>query len=370
MTEDSVARWRQAKAVLERVVSLPEDSRAGEINRACRGDSELKATVESLLRAREPDRDRVGRLGAALDRVLAFAEAPERWIGRTLGECRLVEHLGSGGMGAVYRAEPVNGGSSVAIKVLRAVLPSRTTLKRFERERDRLDGLSHPSIARLLGSGTAPDGEPYLVMELVQGEPIDAYSDRSRLSVRDRLGLILEVGSSVAYAHHHQIVHRDLKPSNILVRPSGTPVLLDFGIAKLLDPEHGGAPATLTLDALAYTPGYASPEQIAGDPVSPASDVYSLGAVTYTLLAGGPPPTTVARRLRTLLRVFRSHEEGDLESIAAARAMSVAELERELGGDLEEILLRACDLRHETRYASVTGFTDALAGYLGTSESG
>jgi len=367
MSQDSIARWQHAKAVLERVQSLPEGSRSSELDRACVGDADLKATVESLLRAREPHRDRLGRLGSALDRVLALADAPERWVGRTLGEYRISELLGSGGMGAVYRAAPSGGGPAVAIKVLRAALPSRPARKRFDLERDRLDRLSHPGIASLLGSGTAPDGEPYLVMELVEGEPIDAYSDRRRLSIRDRLELLLEVGSAVAYAHDHQIVHRDLKPSNILVRASGAPALLDFGIAKLLDPIRGGAPATLTFESLAYTPGYASPEQVAGEPVSPVSDVYSLGAVGYTLLAGGPPPTTVARRLRTPLRVFRSHETDALQGIAAARAMGVEELELELCGDLEEIMLRACDLRPQGRQPSVAAFTDEVARYLSAS---
>jgi len=368
MTEDSAARWQRAKAVLGSVLASPEDSRPDELDRACGGDSDLRATVESLLRAREPDRDRVGRLGAELDRALALVEAPERWIGRTLGEYRLTDLLGSGGMGAVYRAEPSNGGQTVAIKVLRAALPSESARKRFDLERDRLDRLSHPGIAALLGSGAAPNGEPYLVMELVEGESIDMHSDRCRLTVRDRIRLLLDVGSAVAYAHEHQIVHRDLKPSNILVQDSGRPVLLDFGIAKLLDPIRGGAPATLTFEALAYTPGYSSPEQIAGDPVSPASDVYSLGAVAYKLLADGPPPTAVARRLRTLIRVLRSHESDALDDIAAARATSVEELERELTGDLAEILLRACDLRPEARHPSVTAFTDELARYLSASE--
>lgn len=280
-----------------------------------------------------------------------------------MGAYRLTDLLGSGGMGAVYRAEPSNGGPAAAIKVLRAAAPSSSARKRFDLERDRLATLSHPAIATLRGSGTAPDGEPYLVMELVEGEPIDVWSDRHRLTVRARIGLLIEAGRAVAYAHDHRIVHRDLKPSNILVRASGEPVLLDFGIAKLLDPVRGGAPATLTFESLAYTPGYASPEQIAGDPVSPASDVYSLGAVAYTLLAGGPPPTTVARRLRTLLRVFRSHQDAERQVLAAERATSVEGLERELGGDLEEILLRACDLRAEARQASVIELTDELAAY-------
>jgi len=302
-------------------------------------------------------------LGAALERTLTLAEAPERWIGRTLDRYRLVGLVGSGGMGAVYQAEPVGGGTPVAVKVLRAALPSSSARRRFDLERDRLSRLSHPSIASLFGSGVAPDGEPYLVMELVEGEAIDVFSDRRRLNIGQRLGLLRDVGGAVAHAHDHQIVHRDLKPSNILVRPEGTPVLLDFGIAKLLDPVRGGAPATLTREALAYTPAYASPEQIAGEPVSPASDVYSLGAVGYTLLAGGPPPTTVARGLRTLRRVFESSRDRQ-RPVAEARGTSVEELTNVLCGGLEEVLLRACDLQASRRYPSVTAFSTDVARHI------
>ena len=249
--------------------------------------------------------------------------------GDRLGAWRLVRRLAKGGMGAVYLAERADGHfeQRAAIKLIRGV-PSAEMLVHFTRERQILATLQHPNIARLLDGGATPAGQPYLVMEYVEGEPIDAYCKAHALPLDARLALFEEVCAAVQFAHQRLIVHCDLKPSNVLVRADGTPVLLDFGIAQALDRRRGPS----SVEAGYFTPGYASPEQLRGEAVATATDVYSLGLILFELIAGRKARIDTADHTVTLL--------GEAAVRPSELAVDVPWRGR-LAGDLDAIVLRA-----------------------------
>jgi len=250
-------------------------------------DTATIAEIESLLECEGGDTV----LRAPVLRALGAMPETELAEGDRLGAWRLLRRLGSGGMGAVHLAERADGHfeQQAAIKLIRG-LPGSDTLVHFARERQILATLQHPRIARLLDGGATPGGQPYLVMEYVEGEPIDAYCRDHRLDLRARLALFRSVCDAVQFAHQRLIVHCDLKPSNVLVRTDGTPVLLDFGIARALD-----RPRAAEADGY-FTPGYASPEQLAGETLTTASDVYALGLVLFELVTGRKPRVDAADR--------------------------------------------------------------------------
>ncbi|HYE15945.1 MAG TPA: protein kinase [Pyrinomonadaceae bacterium] len=246
----------------------------------------LRREVESLLACEEGADGFLNAPALALSADFFDGDGAEDRAGQTVGHYRIIREIGRGGMGAVYLAERSDGEfeQRVALKVVRRSLAGTDLARRFRRERQILASLNHENVARLLDGGLSEDGEPYLVMEHVEGERIDEYCDANRLSTRERLGLFLKVCDAVAYAHQRLVVHRDIKPSNVLVTPGGTPKLLDFGIAKLLDPGLAGEQTRTELRA--FTPDYASPEQVSGESVTTVSDVYSLGRLLQTLLKG------------------------------------------------------------------------------------
>lgn len=304
--------------------------------------------------------------------------------GRLIGPYRLLEEIGSGGMGEVYRASRDDDAyrKQVAVKLIRIGQDSAHVVQRFHNERQILAAFDHPNIARLLDGGTTPEGLPYFVMELIEGEPIDRYCDRLRASVDERLRLFLEVCSAVQYAHRRLIVHRDLKPSNILVSADGVPKLLDFGIAKILDPGADATAAEHTRTVLRLmTPDYASPEQLRGQPITTASDVYSLGLLLYVLLTGLKPADAAGRTPLTLPENAKSWEPrrpsaavrhrwpyvpgaGADADDAAARSLvregSPAKLSRRLRGDLDNIVLMALRMDPARRYQSVEQLAEDL----------
>lgn len=286
-----------------------------------------------------------------------------------LGAYRIVRLMGQGGMGQIYLAERDDiYRQQVAIKVLRRGLDSEEMRWRFRRERQILAGLEHPFIARLYDGGRTDDGRPYLVMEKVEGSPIDRHCDDRRLSIEQRLRLFAKVCQAVAFAHRNLLVHRDLKPNNILVRDDGTPKLLDFGIAKPLSP-IADAPQTMPHQG-PLTPGYASPEQLLGGNITTASDVYSLGILLHHLLLGHGPARKAGDLLEgrtlpppsSLLRQAPSREDSSRR--ATLRGTDVEGLERRLRGDLDRIVLRALDHQPNQRYPSALELARDVERYL------
>ncbi len=278
-------RWHQIREVFDRAVPLDSKERATYLDAVCASDSELRHEVESLLFS---DREAgTGFLNTpAVDLRQPEHPAATR-VGRRIGAYNILEEIGHGGMGEVYRAGRADGQyeKEVAIKLVRGGYDTAAVLDRFRHERQILASLDHPNIARLLDGGTTDEGIPYLVMELIEGIPIDQYCTARDLTVRERLRLFLQVCSAVQYAHQRLVIHRDIKPGNILVTQEGVPKLLDFGIAKILDPLAGSE----TTIAGPMTPEYASPEQIRNEPITTATDVYSLGVVLYKLVTGRSP---------------------------------------------------------------------------------
>ena len=284
-------RWKQIRAVFEeaevlRMPGAPAVSRPGmrRGRRTAQGSGFAAAgRVAGGKRFHGPPRRRPGAAGRQWHGRLPSLRASARRV----GPYQIVDEIGHGGMGEVYRAERIDGqfDQQVAIKLVRVGLGSAFIVERFLHERQILATLNHPNIARLLDGGATDDGVPYLVMELIDGDRIDAYCQANRLSVSERLRIFLQVCAAVQYAHQRLVIHRDIKPGNILVTKDGTPKLLDFGIAKILDPS-GDSETTM---ARPMTPEYASPEQVRGEPITTATDVYSLGVVLYQLLTGRSP---------------------------------------------------------------------------------
>jgi serine/threonine-protein kinase len=356
MTPD---RWQEIQGLFQQAAELDTAAQAVFLAEACLTDAELRGEVEALLRAERRSgagtfiADAIGR--AARD--LAIAAAASR-VGDRVGPYQLVREIGHGGMGTVYLAERVDEQyrASVAIKFVRSASPAAELERRFRAERQILAALTHPNIAWLLDGGTAPDGTPYLVMEYVDGAPIDAWCDHRGLGLEGRLALFQRVCAAVQYAHQALVVHRDLKPSNILVTADGTPKLVDFGIAKLL--AEGDAEATGTQRLL--TPAYGSPEQARGGHITVATDVYSLGGVLFKLLTGHTPfdftgatPAEVERRL--------ADEAAPLPS---ATALPAVVWRRRLRGDLDTIVLKALRKEPERRYTSVEQLADDVRRHL------
>ncbi|MGH9796038.1 MAG: serine/threonine-protein kinase [Candidatus Acidiferrales bacterium] len=285
MTAMDPERWRRIEALFLETLEQEAGARLAFVASRCDGDPELKHEVERLL---EADGKTTKGLGAAVgEAVRSFGERIT--AGARIGAYEIVGRIGEGGMGTVYRARRGDGvfQKDVAIKVVKRGMDTGTILRRFQRERRILARLEHPHIARVLDGGSTQDGLPYLVMEFVAGQNLLDHADTQRLDLQARLRLFLQVCDAVEHAHRNLIVHRDLKPNNILVDEQGQPRLLDFGIAKLV--EEGEEDLTVTAGGLGMlTPQYASPEQVKGEPVTVASDVYALGVLLYELLTGCP----------------------------------------------------------------------------------
>ncbi|HWS88129.1 MAG TPA: protein kinase [Pyrinomonadaceae bacterium] len=286
-------RWRQVEELLEAALKHEPAERGPLLDRACAGDADLRREVESLLAHSTPSEDFIEAPAFVFAADLLAGLPGEQLGDRQIGPYKILRELGRGGMGSVFLAERSDGEfqQKVALKLVRRGFADPDLTRRFRRERQILASLNHPNIARLLDGGVSADGEPFFAMEYVEGVRIDDYCDRRGLPTEERLRLFIEVCHGVSYAHQNLVVHRDIKPSNILVTGEGTPKLLDFGIAKLLDPEGGGEHTQTGLRA--FTPDYASPEQVAGGQITTASDVYSLGVLLRDLLGGArtsPPP--------------------------------------------------------------------------------
>jgi len=305
--------------------------------------------------------------------------ANDRLIGRSVGPYQIIAEIGRGGMGTVYRAVRVDGEFevAVAIKVVRHGMNSDLVLERFRTERQIQARLGHPNITRLLDGGTTDDGLTYFVMEFIQGHPLTKYCDSRQLSITDRLRLFRKICDAVSYAHQNLIVHRDLKPDNILVTADGTPKLLDFGLAKILEVPADGSDPTMTMVRMG-TPAYSSPEQILGEPVGIATDVYSLGVVLYELLTGRRPYRLDSLGWEESARVvcerdatrpssvvsLKANNADETAQISFARRTTVDGLRKRLAGDLDNIVSLALRKEPARRYRSVDQLSEEIQNHL------
>lgn len=303
MTPD---RWQQIQDVFYTALERDPSQRAAYLDGVCAEDLDLRAEVESLLESVERAESLIN---AAIEDILMLAtqeQAPSE-AGQRIGPYQLIRVIGRGGMGSVYLAARADEQyqKQVVVKLVKRGMDTDEIIRRFRHERQILANLDHPNIARLLDGGTTEDERPYFVMEYIEGQPIDEYCDAHGLSIIDRLKLFRTVCSAVHYAHQNLVVHRDLKPSNILVTTDGMPKLLDFGVAKLLHAEPDSQTLTATMMGLRpMTPEYASPEQVRGEPITTASDVYSLGVLLYKLLTGHRPYQFKSHSLQEVERVI------------------------------------------------------------------
>ncbi|HUK23817.1 MAG TPA: serine/threonine-protein kinase [Terriglobales bacterium] len=377
MSTLSPERWQAVSRYLDEALEMPAGQRAAWLEALAARDPELALLLQSLLNEHQQlERERF------LEGEPATAQQFSALEGQTLGAYTLVSPLGEGGMGSVWLARRSDGRfeRSAAIKFLNMSLAGRGGEERFRREGKILGQLSHPHVAELLDAGVSPGGQPYLVLEYVNGDHIDRYCDDHKLDVEARVRLFLDLLAAVAYAHNHLTVHRDIKPSNVLVTDAGEVKLVDFGIAKLLQEEnHTGTPTLLTREmGAALTPQYAAPEQLTGQPVTTATDVYSLGVLLYVLLTGQHPAAQERSSTAALMKaivetepprmssaVARSGAEATLASANAERRATTAQrLRRRLRGDLDTIVAKALKKTPSERYLSVGALSDDLGRYL------
>ncbi len=346
---------RSVKEILDRTLEQPASERAGFLAKACAGDEPLRREVESLLEQEDATRPWCeGPILPLLARDGTFGGFQE---GQRIGPYRVVDTLGEGGMGAVALAVRQDDfEKQVALKVVKPGRLSEEMTRRFENERQILAQLEHPNVARILDGGTTLDGFPYFVMEYVEGHPVDEYCQD--LSIRERLRLLLRICSALQLAHQNLVVHRDLKPSNILVTEEGVPKLLDFGIAKRLEAEPGTEVTRFEHRPMSLR--YASPEQIAGGPITTGTDIYSLGVLLYQLLTGRHP---FASRVDDAFKLAQAIREE--EPTAPSAAVSDPAIRRSLAGDLDSIVLKAMRKEPERRYGSVERLADDVRSHLG-----
>ncbi len=378
-------RWQLIEKLLEAAMEQAPAARPAFLAQTCNGDEELRREVESLLHADEQANNFLAEpllpdlsQSTQSENQAADNTGASPLTGNRIGAYKIEREIGRGGMGAVYLAVRADNAFQklVAIKIVKRGMDTDFILRRFRRERQILATLNHPNIAALLDGGSTNDGLPYFVMEHVEGQPLHHFCNENTLSVTERLRLVQQVCAAVSYAHKKQIVHRDLKPGNILVTSDGTVKLLDFGIAKLLVTDMAADTIGETATAVRLmTPEYASPEQVRGLPVTPASDVYSLGVLMYELLTGRRPYRLSSYAPHEIARVVCEEEPtrpSDAIStagkihFATERATTIETLRKELAGNLDNIILKALCKDAQNRYATAaelaTDITRHLAG--------
>ncbi len=355
--------WAELNRLLDAALDLPESAREQWLATLDEHEALKPQLRELLLRAaRIETRDFLETLPKLSPGVedLADAASASEHEGACIGSYRLVRELGAGGMGSVWLAERIDGliKRPVALKLPHIASKRIGLAERMAREREILATLTHPNIARLYDAGVTAEGRPYLALEYVEGKPIDVYSNEHQLDLRSRLNLFLQVANAVAYAHAKLIIHRDLKPANILVTSEGEVRLLDFGVAKLLDEGQAKATQLTELSGRALTPDYASPEQILGEPLTIATDLYSLGVVLFELLTGARP-YKLKRDSRGALEdaIVQNDPPKPSDTVEPAKRKA-------LRGDLDTIVLKALKKQQAERYATVNGFAEDVLRYL------
>jgi eukaryotic-like serine/threonine-protein kinase len=360
------AEWRRVEEVFLSALEHSEENRAAFLQVACAGDAPLHEEVEAMLRSHEEAADFIEQPAYQVNAELLVEETGALKIGELFGGYKIHSLLGEGGMGEVYLAEDTRLGRKVAIKLVKRGLGRANLIRHFRREEGILAGLTHPNIARLYGGAVTPEGVPYFVMEYVEGERLDSYCDEQKLTIPERLQLFRRICSAVSYAHQHLVIHRDIKPANIRVTADGEPKLLDFGIAKFLDPQTSDiAEQTMTLLGV-MTPEYASPEQVRGESMTTASDVYSLGVVLYKLLTGQSPYRTKTNRPDEIVRAVTEQEPTRPSTVIglSGNQQSAISNQRSLRGDLDNIILMAMRKEPSRRYSSVGQFSADIQRHL------
>lgn len=365
--------WQRAEKLFLQCADMDGADRDVYLAASCKDEPELLSAVNMLLQGdSKPDAiaDAIGRAATEIS-----AARGNRWIARKIGAYTIESHIAEGGMGVVYLANRSDEQfeQRVAIKLITSAVASDRLRARFISERQILANLNHNNIAKLLDGGETDDGVPYLVMEYIEGVPIDQYCNDHRLTVAERIALFGKVCAAVRYAHSHLVIHRDIKPSNILVTEDGVPKLLDFGIAKLIGPDLAGTNSSLTMDgSRLLTPKHASPEQILGLPITTASDVYSLGLLLYELLSGRFPyvieATGRASDIEKSITTATPHSldanllsAGEVETLCRQRRSSATGLVKQLRGDLDTIVQKSLRKEPQERYDSVQDLADDLA---------
>jgi len=378
-------KWDQVKELFAVAQDLDPGKRSAFLREACAGDDSLRAEVESLLSSFDSaptflEDSPAADLASVTSRALT---------GKRIGSYRILREIGQGGMAVVYLAERADDEyrKQVAIKMLKPGTGRDEILRRFRIERQALAELDHPSIVRLIDGGSTEGGLPYLIMEYVDGVRIDEYCDTHKLPITERLQLFRAVCMAVQYAHENLVIHRDLKPSNILITPEGVVRLLDFGIAKVLNPQWSADTTLTRTDGRAMTPEYASPEQIRGQAITTATDVYSLGVLLFELLSGHRPYRCTGQSLLEVERmvcetepekpstvIYRKEENGSdsgdagppitAERVSSQRGLQPAELQRRLRGDLDTIVMKALEKDPSRRYGTAAELAADIDRYL------
>ncbi|TDI72829.1 MAG: serine/threonine protein kinase [Bacteroidetes bacterium] len=385
----SPERWSEIDRILDAALELDPAARASFVTESCGDDSDLVKDVMSLLDAAEKSsgfleksgKDHLNDMLADMVEQLDDDEENDPYVNKTMGPYRLIRRLGRGGMGQVYLGVRQDKADDrfVAIKIIRRGMDTDEILHRFRVERRILASLTHPNIARLLDGGATDDGLSYFVMDYVDGTSLTAFSDRERLTIDERLALFEQICSAIHYAHQKLIIHRDIKPSNILVTDEREVKLLDFGIAKFLDPGATDADLPMTKTGVrVMTPDYASPEQIRGDRITTVSDVYQLGILLYELLTGSRPydftdearaeieriilekepekPSTAIKRVKS------SDSDSDAE-LTSTRSAPIDRIRKQLSGDLDRIVLMALRKDPDRRYQSADQFKQDIIAF-------
>ncbi|MDM7922817.1 MAG: protein kinase [Pyrinomonadaceae bacterium] len=393
-------RWRQIEEIFLEAADLPKSRRDSFLKDKCGADAELRSEVEKLLESDESASNFIEAPVWTDSRFLNTSAKKQisnslsngttdsdrdSFLGKRIGPFELTKEIGRGGMGAVYLGERVDGefNQRVAIKLIKRGMDSDFIIRRFRHERQILASFEHPFIARLLDGGTTDDGVPYFVMEYVEDETLYNYCDSRKLGIRERLKIFQKVCSAIQYAHDKQIIHRDIKPSNILINRHGSPKLLDFGIAKILDPDliHESVNPTASMLRM-MTPDYASPEQVQGGEVMPVSDIYSLGVLLYEMLTGHRPYNFAGRALHEVAKVVcevmpelpsrvldRDDQllpkySGEISRVCTDRSAELSDLKNVLADQLDNIVMKALAKSASDRYASAKEFSEDITRYL------
>jgi eukaryotic-like serine/threonine-protein kinase len=352
---NEIERHKLIKKIFDEALEIGKENRSKYLDEVCQDDTALRKEVESLLASFENSENFIEN--PATDFKDIFVD--DKRIGQKIGNYKIIREIGHGGMGAVYFATRTDGEfeQQVAVKVIRQTFADKELLRRFKDERQILAKLQHSNIASLIDGGVSVDGQPFLAMEFIDGISITDYCQANNLSLKERLKLFLKVCKGVGYAHRNLIVHRDIKPSNILVNKENEPKLLDFGLAKLTVDNADSSQTKTAFRAL--TPAYASPEQLKGETITTASDIYSLGICLYEVLTGTRPFQTDGKSLEEIIRTVTQ-----VEPILPSKLESSSSKLQNLNREIDNIVAYSLRKEPERRYQSVEEFAKDIENYL------